>query len=65
MADDKDDGKEDAVNMDSQLLEETKARQSNVELLLAKKDVIGAICLAINNPPVFAKSSEIKVFVLL
>ena len=58
MADDREDNVE--VGDDSQWLNEVVAREAEVSKLLQRKDKLNALKSALYNPPVSAKSSEIK-----
>ena len=53
-----DDGKAD----DSQFQAEVSQRSSEVTLLLQKKDKAGALAKALENPPLWAKTAEVKVY---
>ncbi len=58
MADDREDGPQVS---DAQLLAEIGSRRTEVTGLLARKNKAGALVAALQNPPVQAKSNEIKV----
>ena len=56
-----DDDKETSGVSDGQLLQEVIAREADVNNFLKKRDKSGALITALQNPPVGAKSSDIKV----
>jgi hypothetical protein len=62
MADEKEEVAEIAGASDAQLSAEVAARDIEVTKLLDKKDKTGALIAALYNPPVGAKSSDIKVY---
>lgn len=49
------------IGDDSQFLAEVSIREDQVNKLLQKKDKVNALITALYNPPVQAKSTEIKV----
>ncbi len=58
---DKEDREENTGPSDAQLQEELTARNATVTQLLNKKDKQNALIACLNNPPVGAKSNDIKV----
>lgn len=47
---------------DSQLMAEISERDAQVTKLLGKKDKINALKVSLSNPPIAAKSIDVKVF---
>ncbi len=58
MADDREDG---PVVSDAQLQAEVSTRKTEVAALLGRKNKAGALTAALLNPPIHAKSNDIKV----
>lgn len=49
------------INNDNQFLLEVNERENDVKLLLSKKDKKNALYKSLDNPPINAKSQQIKV----
>lgn len=54
------DEREESVS-DSQLMADVNSREAEVKALLQKKDKLRALHASLQNPPIGAKSAEIKV----
>ena len=61
MADDKGDDEQGGIS-DTQLMEEVVARTAEVSKLISKRDKAAALELCLKNPPLAAKSKDVKVF---
>ena len=62
MADDKGDDEQGGIS-DTQLMEEVVARTAEVSKLISKRDKAAALELCLKNPPLAAKSKDVKVFI--
>ena len=59
------DDKEESGVADTQFVSEISARDAEVTSLLASKNKVKALLVALQNPPTTSKSAEIKVKVFL